>query len=140
MHDASPEEIELRLNSVSTTRVVVHKVERVEISPIKKNLLIELQREHWRKLHTQKFTAQQFEDWVSAIPGCATCQRDFRKILKTNKPVYDDWERWTWEIHNVVNTKLGKQLIAWTDAIELWGWPIKDIPSNGSTENAGTKA
>lgn len=98
---------------------------------------LDLQRNHWRKLHTTRFTAYQLEQWIQSIPGCASCQRDFRRIVADHPPIFDDWERWTWIVHNVVNTKLGKQLIAWTDAITLWDWPIKDIPINGSTENTG---
>ncbi len=98
--------------------------------------VIELQRDHWRKLHTTRFTPEECELWIQGIPGCSSCQRDFRRILKNHPPRFDDWERWTWEIHNEVNSKLGKQLIAWTDAIELWGWSIKDIQTDGNAEDS----
>lgn len=93
------------------------------------------QRDHWRKLHTTLFTPHEFELWIQAIPGCSSCQRDFRRLIEHNPPRFDDWHKWTWEIHNAVNEKLGKQLIAWTDAIQLWGWSIKDIP-DGFTEDS----
>lgn len=80
------------------------------------------QRDHWRKLHTTLFTPEEFELWIQGIPGCSSCQRDFRRILKTLPPRYDDWNHWTWEVHNTVNKKLGKPEITWEDARILWGW------------------
>lgn len=124
MHNATPEQIEAFLNSGGETRVVIRKIERIAIDPAKQNALLDLQRNHWRKLHTTRFTADQLELWIQSIPGCASCQRDFRRIIADHPPRLDDWERWTWEVHNAVNKKLGKQLIAWTDAITLWDWPI----------------
>jgi len=82
----------------------------------------EKQREHWRKLHTQTFDATTFEAWVAAIPGCSACQMDFRKIIETFPPDFERWNRWTWEIHNAVNRKLGKPELSWLEACELWGW------------------
>jgi len=124
MHKSTPEEIEAFLNFGGETRVVIRKIERIAIDPAKQNAIFDLQRNHWRKLHTTRFTAEQLELWIQSIPGCASCQRDFRRIVADHPPRFDDWERWTWEAHNVVNAKLGKQEIAWTDAIELWSWPI----------------
>jgi hypothetical protein len=80
------------------------------------------QRNHWKKLHTTRFTPQEFEAWIASIPGCSTCQRDFRKLIETNTPRFDDWQRWTWEVHNAVNAKLGKPEIEWNEACELWNW------------------
>lgn len=97
---------------------------------------VDQQRDHWRKLHTTLFTPEEFELWIQGIPGCSSCQRDFRQLIQNNPPRFDDWFRWTWEIHNEVNQKLGKQLIAWTDAIQLWGWSIKDIQTDGDTEDS----
>ena len=87
-----------------------------------KSGLTQRQRNHWRKLHTTRFTAEQLELWIQSIPGCSTCQRDFRKLLESNPPRFDDWFKWTWEVHNVVNRKLGKPEIAWEEACLLWGW------------------
>ena len=134
MHKASFAEIESFLNKPGSHKVVLNRTERVMIAKIP-NLQLERQRDHWRKLHTTRFTPQEFELWIQAIPGCSSCQRDFRRLIEHNPPRFSDWHKWTWEIHNEVNEKLGKQLIAWTDAIELWGWSIKDIP-DGDTEDS----
>lgn len=84
--------------------------------------LLELQRNHWRKLHTTRFTPEEFELWIQGIPGCSSCQRDFRRLIETNPPRFDDWWRWTWEIHNLVNTKLGKPEFTWQESCQLYGW------------------
>lgn len=84
--------------------------------------VLELQREHWRKLHATRFTPEEFELWVQGIPGCSSCQRDFRRILKNHPPRFDDWERWTWEIHNAVNARLGKPEFTFEQACKIWGW------------------
>jgi hypothetical protein len=84
--------------------------------------LVERQRDHWQKLHTTQFTPEEFEAWIRAIPGCSTCQRDFRKLIETNSPRFNDWNRWTWEIHNAVNVKIGKPELTWLEACQQWGW------------------
>jgi hypothetical protein len=78
------------------------------------------QRDHWAKLHTTLMDAVIFEAWVAAIPGCETCRRDFRELLKSNPPRFDYWFQWTWEIHNAVNRKLSKPELTWAEACILW--------------------
>lgn len=80
------------------------------------------QQDHWKKLHTETFDAEKFEKWIERIPGCSTCRDNFRKLIESNPPRYDDWCRWTWEIHNAVNAKLGKPKLSWGVACDLWGW------------------
>jgi len=88
----------------------------------RRNRLVEMQRNHWRKLHTTRMTANELELWIQSIPGCSSCQRDFRRIVADNPPIFDDWEKWTWAVHNIVNAKLGKPEIPWEKACELWGY------------------
>ena len=83
---------------------------------------IEAQRAHWRKLHTTRLTETEFEDWVRQIPGCVSCQRDFRKLIETIPPRFHDWHKWTFEVHNAVNAKLGKPNITFEEACKQWGW------------------
>ncbi len=80
------------------------------------------QRDHWQKLHTTQFTPEEFEAWIQSIPGCSTCQRDFRKLIKDHHPRFDDWHRWTFEIHNLVNAKIGKPEFTWQEACEKYNW------------------
>ena len=124
MHQATFEEIEQRLNAPGSTRTVVRRVERVQINPIAQAATLQRQRDHWAKLHTTRFTPEEFELWVQSIPGCATCQRDFRKLLETHTPRFDDWHRWSWQIHNAVNEKIGKPIVSWQDACKLWNWDL----------------
>ena len=125
MHNATPDQIEAFLNSGGETRVVLREVRRIAIDPIRKNALLELQRNHWLKLHTTRFTPEEFENWIRQIPGCSSCQRDFRNIIKDSPPRFDDWERWTWEVHNAVNEKLGKSAFSWQDACTIYSWQCR---------------
>lgn len=125
MHLATPDEIEKFLNSPSGQVNVVTRMQRIAIpklTPLQKEDLLQRQREHWRSLHTRRMQPEEFDKWVDSIPGCSTCQRDFRKLLETTPPRFDDWQKWTWEIHNAVNEKLGRPLVTWREACELWGW------------------
>jgi hypothetical protein len=122
MHNANFKDIEARLNTPGSTAIVVHKKERVQLTPRAAEDLFRRQREHWKKLHTQTFDETTFEAWVRTIPGCPTCQRNFRVWLEANPPRFDDWWNWTFEAHNAVNAKLGKPEIEWQKACELWGW------------------
>ena len=125
MHAATHSEIEAFLNSGGETRSFVSHVKRIpkpKPTPESIQTQTQRQREHWRKLHTTRFTPEEFELWIQSIPGCSSCQRDFRKLLETHPPRFDDWERWTWEIHNLVNVKLGKLELSWQEACQLWGW------------------
>ena len=80
------------------------------------------QREHWRKLHTSEMDAMKFSVWLKEIPNQCNCGESFNSLLETNPPRFDDWHRWTWEIHNAVNRKLGKLEVTWDDAVKIWGW------------------
>ena len=122
MHAATAADIEARLNTPGSTSHVVYRKERVQLTPRATEDLFRRQRAHWEKLHTQTFDRITFEEWVRTIPGCPTCQRNFRIWLQTNPPRFDDWQRWTWEAHNAVNAKLGKPEITFEKACELWGY------------------
>jgi hypothetical protein len=93
--------------------------------PISQETILDRQREHWSKLHTARFTPEQFESWILAIPGCSTCRRDFRKLLEINPPRFDDWQRWTWQAHNAVNAHLNKPQLTWDQACQQWDWETK---------------
>jgi hypothetical protein len=125
MHLASFEEIEKFLNSSGENRTVVRDVRRITIQPMTpegKERLLQRQRDHWQKLHTTQFTPEEFEAWIASIPGCSTCQRNLRRRLETLLPRYDDWNRFTWELHNAVNKEIGKPEFTWLEACQQWGW------------------
>jgi hypothetical protein len=84
--------------------------------------LIHSQREHWHRLHTTQMNATQFEAWLDAIPKQCDCRKSFGALIESNPPRFDDWQRWTWEIHNEVNAKLNKTEVTWDDATRLWNW------------------
>jgi len=119
----TPEETLARIENAQTyiNRESEHNEPSVFLLPYSLSS-VDQQREHWRKLHTTRFTPEEFELWVQGIPGCSSCQRDFRRILKNHPPRFDDWERWTWEIHNAVNARLGKPEFTFEQACKIWGW------------------
>lgn len=75
----------------------------------------------WRELHTRALTYEDGSDdklfiwhFANKIPryirGCA-CDEFFNKWRAEHPPVFssrDAYFRWTWELHNAVNAKLGK--------------------------------
>lgn len=84
---------------------------------------LERARKHWEELHRKKGTdAKWLAGWVKRIPnfGCS-CGEEFKRILREIPPRFDDdWFRWTVEVHNAVNRKLGKPEIDYEKACELW--------------------
>jgi hypothetical protein len=85
---------------------------------------LERARKHWEELHQQQNSdANWLVSWVKRIPqfGCS-CGEEFQRILRANPPRFDDWQRWTFEVHNAVNAKLGKPEIEWNEACNLWNW------------------
>ena len=101
------------------TQVVTNEAVISEISLID---LLAAQRAHWAKLHTKTFTPEEFEHWIRQIPGCSNCQRNLRRILETLSPRFDDWNAFTWELHNAVNRELSKPEFTWQESCEKWGW------------------
>jgi hypothetical protein len=125
MHRASFDEIENFLNTGGETRNFIREIRPVvrrKLTPELIENLAQRQQDHWKKLHTETFDAEKFEKWIERIPGCSTCRDNFRKLIESNPPRYDDWCRWTWEIHNAVNAQLGKPKLSWGVACDLWGW------------------
>jgi hypothetical protein len=84
--------------------------------------LQEKQRNHWRQLHTTQMDGMQFLDWLNGVPNQCDCRKEFDALVEVNPPRFDDWTRWTWEIHNAVNAKLNKPEVTWDDAAKLWNW------------------
>jgi hypothetical protein len=82
----------------------------------------ELQRElfHdlWREIHTKDNPdAEWFATWRSRVPsfsdcGCSVFLDDY---CKANPLRFDDFPRWSWELHNAVNAKLSRRLFSWID-------------------------
>lgn len=131
MHLETPEAIEAFLNAPAGQVKTVTRVQRIEIpklTPLQKEDLLQRQRDHWRNLHTTRMTPAQLEEWIETIPGCATCKQKFRKIVEANPPRFDDWDRWTWEVHNEVNRDLEKPEFLFEKACKLWGWD--DYPTS----------
>lgn len=77
---------------------------------------ISFYRDLWQELHTQTKTKEQFEAWVKKVPnfgcGCANWLADY--IAKTPPP-NSDLAEYGFELHNAVNTKLGKPLFSWLE-------------------------
>jgi hypothetical protein len=71
-------------------------------------------------------TQQELEQWIDEIPGYedleCNCQKHFYKILEEYPPRFDDWDRWTFDVHNAVNRHLSKLELSWPVACQIWGW------------------
>lgn len=80
----------------------------------------ELQRELfgalWDEIHTRENPdAEWFATWRARVPsfsdcGCSVFLDDYCVI---NPPRFDNFPRWSWELHNAVNAKLGRALFPW---------------------------
>jgi hypothetical protein len=85
-------------------------------------------RNHWAKLHQNTMTESELNHWIDTIPGyedlSCDCQKEIYKLLETNPPRFDDWQRWSWEIHNAVNLKINKPILTYSDACKLWAWDL----------------
>lgn len=76
----------------------------------------------WAELHTKRdATPEWFAEWLSRVPNFrCSCRRDFEAIILANPPRYNDWFKWTVEIHNSVNKKLGKSIVTFEAAMNFW--------------------
>jgi muconolactone delta-isomerase len=54
---------------------------------------------------------------------CGQCRADFVAILAAHPPRWDDYFAWTVEVHNDVNTRLGKPAVTVEAARILWSKP-----------------
>lgn len=55
--------------------------------------------------------------------GCKSCQEGYLKILNSHPIRLQskiDLFKWTVDIHNAVNTKLGKNITSYQEAFQLW--------------------
>lgn len=90
--------------------------------------LAERGREHWAKLHTlardRSLTPESLAEWESAIPsfGC-DCAAKYSKLKAANPPRFDDPFQWSVEIHNSVNSDLGKPSVSLAEAYRIWSNP-----------------
>lgn len=90
--------------------------------------------ELWKKLHTNALTYKDSKPnpylttFTNQVPrfngrsGCK-CQEFWVKWVKSNPPSYgaeDQYFNWTVNAHNAVNTKLGKKLLSYEEAKQLY--------------------
>lgn len=72
----------------------------------------------WSELHTKKDPdAEWFATWRARVPsfsGCG-CGEFLTEYCVANPPRFDDFARWSWELHNAVNAKLNRPAFAWID-------------------------
>jgi hypothetical protein len=77
----------------------------------------------WATLHIAALNnSDRFKDYVDLLPHllpCAICSNDFYKII--NKyPVRGDYFKWSVDVHNEVNRKLGKRQVGYDEARKRW--------------------
>jgi len=77
----------------------------------------------WATLHIAALAnGPQFKDFAETFPGilpCTECSQEFYKILSMY-PVTDDPFRWSVDVHNAVNRKLGKRVVSYDEAKRRW--------------------
>lgn len=84
----------------------------------------------WRALHMyavrhyDSSVEDWFQAWKETIPdyGC-NCRSGFEKVLVELPPVYRPQEafiRWTWRVHNRVNSKLKKPTFTWEEFVRMY--------------------
>lgn len=76
--------------------------------------------ELWRQLHSE-VTLETLADWESRIPayGCS-CRSFYINYKASNPPSNASFFKWTVDLHNAVNAKLGKPQVALEDARRQW--------------------
>lgn len=66
---------------------------------------------------------------TSPMNGCPTCFSEWQAILGTEKPFdisnEDQAARWSFNVHNRINKKLGKPTYPLAVAAKLYGWKIE---------------
>jgi hypothetical protein len=86
------------------------------------NPLIAIYHKLWRDTHTKiNPTAKWFSGWMNSIPnikcGCLEWLKDY---IASHEPRFDDWPRYSWELHNAVNAKLERLHFSWEEFIAKW--------------------
>lgn len=62
---------------------------------------------------------------VTRLPLNCGCIAHYATYLTEHPPAldsFDAYRRWTWELHNAVNMRLGKPVVSYEDAAARWGW------------------
>ena len=71
----------------------------------------------WEEVHMRIDPSPEwFAAWSLKVSSVTCgCDEWLRIYVIANPPRFDDWPRWTWELHNAVNAKLSKQHFSWSD-------------------------
>lgn len=94
----------------------------------------------WSTLHgcSLRMTLEEFSKFVVTLTDsirCPKCQKHLRSYIEKHPPsdyegIYDESKKynignfkWTWILHNVVNTFLEKPLVDFHDALAMWTQP-----------------
>ena len=96
----------------------------------------------WFWLHSfgMKFNA---EDWKMSLErvgylldpefspgnGCERCYSEWKVIMATEKPLEvtneEQAAKWTWNVHNRINKKLGYKQFPFATAAKMYGWKVE---------------
>jgi hypothetical protein len=87
----------------------------------------------WGTLHLACLGGGKIKDLVEAFPSalpCPTCSSHFSSVIRSH-PFPDDMEnpievfKWSVDVHNAVNKRLGKPNVSYNDAFDFWTRPIR---------------
>jgi hypothetical protein len=79
----------------------------------------------WNEIHTKENPDDEwFATWRAKVPsfsGCG-CGEFLDDYCVANPPRFDDFPRWSWELHNAVNAKpeLRRPFFAWIDFLHRY--------------------
>lgn len=80
----------------------------------------------WDELHNMADpTIEKLVAYSESLPDFCGCIEHFRLIIQRIPPRFNDWSRWTWEVHNAVNASLSRLAFPWSEFItkyrpDLW--------------------
>lgn len=88
----------------------------------------------WLELHNMVDpTMEKLLAYTESLPSFCGCTEHFIDLIKCIPPRFSDWDRWTWEIHNQVNSKLFKPMFPWGDYVSKYRpdlWPSQPKINN----------
>jgi hypothetical protein len=83
--------------------------------------LLRLYHIHWEELHCkQDPNPEWFDDWISRTPAVCGCGERIAAIIDRLPPRFGDWFAYSVDLHNAINAKLSKPLVALAQAKLLY--------------------
>lgn len=69
----------------------------------------------WLDFHYERNPSESRLAELERRIACGLCRDNYYRHKAALPPRLDDWHRWTWELHNLVNSEIGKPAFSWED-------------------------